>query len=358
MTARKASISTVSVLLTLLGAYLVYRLLSIIIFVLIAFIFAAAISPMVRRLNRRLPLAAAIGVVYLGLLAVFAVLMTVIITPVVQQTTQLIRSAPELLDQVQIQIANLQRQFRLPAVTPNLEEYVTQIAQQAPALAAGVLNVTLGVVTSVAGVLVVLVMAFYWLLERRDIEGTWISLVPRSRRAETREVIEEIEAKLGAYVRGQLILAVIVGLISFFGLLILEMPYILVLALVAGIGELIPLAGPIIGAVPAVVIAFATQSPQEALLVLALYIAIQQFENNFLVPKVMQRSVGLSPLTVLLAVLAGAALLGIIGALLAVPIASAIQVILQHTLFRKQQYLANASPPAPTRTAVTTRTSG
>jgi predicted PurR-regulated permease PerM len=305
-----------------------------------------------------LPLAAAIGVVYLGLLAVFAVLMTVIITPVVQQTTQLIRSAPELLDQVQIQIANVQRQFRLPAVTPNLEEYVTQIAQQAPALAAGVLNVTLGVVTSVAGVLVVLVMAFYWLLERRDIEGTWISLVPRARRAETREVIEEIEAKLGAYVRGQLILAVIVGLISFFGLLVLEMPYILVLALVAGIGELIPLAGPIIGAVPAVVIAFATQSPQEALLVLALYIAIQQFENNFLVPKVMQRSVGLSPLTVLLAVLAGAALLGIIGALLAVPIASAIQVILQHTLFRKQQYLANASPTTTTRTAVTARTSG
>ncbi len=358
MTARQVSIGTVSVLLTLLGAYLVYRLLSIIIFLLIAFIFAAAISPMVRRLNRRLPLTAAIGVVYLGLLAVFAVLMTVIITPVVRQTTQLIQSTPQLLTQAQEQLANLQRQFRLPPVTPNLQEYVTQIAQQAPALAAGVLNVTLGVVTSVAGVLIVLVMAFYWLLERRDIEGTWISLVPRARRAETREVIEEIEAKLGAYVRGQLILAVIVGLISFFGLLLLDMPYILVLSLVAGIGELIPLAGPIIGAVPAVIIAFATQSPQEALLVLALYIGIQQVENNFLVPKVMQRSVGLSPLTVLLAVLAGAALLGIIGALLAVPIASALQVILQHTLFRRQQYLANTSSVVSASTAATTRTSG
>ncbi len=358
MTARQASVGTVAVLLTFLGAYLVYRLLSIIIVLLIAFIFAASISPMVRRLNRRLPLAAAIAVVYLGLFAVFAVLTTVIITPVVQQTTALIQSTPELLTQVQDQLADLQRRFRLPPVTPNLQEYVAQIAQQAPALAAGVLNVTLGVVTSVAGVLVVLVMAFYWLLERRDIEGTWISLVPRARRAETREVIEEIEAKLGAYVRGQLILAGIVGLISFFGLLILDMPYILVLSLVAGIGELIPLAGAIIGAVPAVIIAFATQSPQEALLVLALYIAIQQFENNFLVPKVMQRSVGLSPLTVLLAVLAGAALLGIIGALLAVPIASALQVILQHTLFRRQQYLANASPAATTRTPATTRTSG
>ncbi len=341
MTARRAFVGTVVVLLTLLGAYLVYRLFSIIVLVLIAFIFAAAISPMVRRLNRRLPLAAAIGVVYLGLLAVFAALMTVIITPVVQQTTTLIQNSPRLLDQVQAQITSLQRQFNLPTVTPDLQQYVSQIAQQAPALAAGVLNVTLGVVTSVGGVLVVLVMAFYWLLERRDIEGTWIALVPRSRRAETREVIEEIEGKLGAYVRGQLILAVIVGLFSFFGLLILGMEYVLVLALIAGIGELIPLAGPIIGAVPAVLIAFATESPQTALLVLALYIGIQQVENNFLVPKVMQRSVGLSPLTVLLAVLAGVALLGIIGALLAVPVASAMQVILQHTLFRRQQYLAS-----------------
>jgi len=336
MTARQAFAGSLAALLTLLGAYLVYRLLSIIVFLLIAFIFAAAISPMVRRLNRRLPLAAAIGVVYLGLLAVFAVLMTVIITPVARQTSELVRNAPDLLDRVQVQITNLQRQFNLPTVTPDLQQYVSQIAQQAPALAAGVLNVTLGVVTSVGGVLVVLVMAFYWLLERRDIEGTWISLVPRYRRAETREVIEEIEAKLGAYVRGQLILAVIVGLISFFGLLLLGMDYVLVLALIAGIGELIPLAGPIIGAVPAVGIAFATQSPQKALLVLALYIGIQQAENNLLVPKVMQRSVGLSPLTVLLAVLAGVALLGIIGALLAVPVASAIQVILQHTLFRRQ----------------------
>lgn len=344
MTARQAFAGSLAALLTLLGAYLVYRLLSIIVFLLIAFIFAAAISPLVRRLNRRLPLAAAIGVVYLGLLAVFAVLMTVIITPVARQTTELVRNAPDLLDRVQVQITNLQRQFNLPTVTPDLQQYVSQIAQQAPALAAGVLNVTLGVVTSVGGVLVVLVMAFYWLLERRDIEGTWISLVPRYRRAETREVIEEIEAKLGAYVRGQLILAVIVGLISFFGLLLLGMDYVLVLALIAGIGELIPLAGPIIGAVPAVGIAFATQSPQKALLVLALYIGIQQAENNLLVPKVMQRSVGLSPLTVLFAVLAGVALLGIIGALLAVPVASAIQVILQHTLFRRQQYLANEAP--------------
>ncbi len=344
MTAKQVFQGTVVVLLTLLGAYLLYRLRNIVISLLIAFIFAAAIAPLVRPLNRRLSLGSSIGVVYLGLIVLAAVLLAVIVTPLAAQVGNLIETAPELLGTTQERIAQLQRRFNLPSdiLTPDLQQYYGDLARRAPSLAAGVLNVTLGFFTGIAGILVVLVLAFYWLLERRDVEGTWLSLVPRQHRPEAREIIEEIEGKLGAYVRGQLILALAVGLISFVGLLLFGMPYTLVLALVAAIGELIPLVGPIIGAVPAIIIAFATQSWQIAVGVMILYIGIQQVENNFLVPKIMQRSVGLSPLTVLVAVLAGAALLGIIGALLAVPVASAMQVVLKHTLFRKQNYVMQA----------------
>jgi predicted PurR-regulated permease PerM len=341
MTAKQVFQGTLVVLLTLLGAYLVYRLRTLVISVLIAFIFASAISPLVTRLNRRLPLASSIGLVYLGLIAVVAALLAIIITPLAQQTGTLISTAPDLLGAAQTRLAELQDRFDLPGdlLTPNLQGYYGDLAQRAPALAAGVLNITVGFFTGLAGMLVVLVLAFYWLLERRDVEGTWLSLVPARHRGEAREIIEEIEGKLGAYVRGQLILALIVGILSFAGLLILRVPYSLVLALIGGVGEMIPLIGPFVGAVPAVIIAFATTSPQTAIFVAILYFGIQQTENNLLVPKVMHRSVGLSPMTVLLAVLAGGTLLGIIGALLAVPTASAAQVILKRTLFRNQHYV-------------------
>ena len=344
MTFRQVFQATLAVLVTLLGAYLLFRLRELIISLLIAFIFASAISPLVARLNRRFSLGSSIGFVYLGLFVIATALLTIIISPLATQAVELVRQAPELAGQAQTNITALQERFDLPAElpTPNLQEYYGQLARQGPRLAAGVLNVTLGFVSSVAGVLIILVMAFYWLLERRDIEGTWLGLVPRSGRATAREVIQEVEGKLGAYVRGQLLLAVIVGAISFVGLWLLGVQFKLVLALIAGIGELIPLAGPIIGAIPAIIIALATGSWQKAALVAVLYLGIQQVENNFLVPKVMQRSVGLSALTVLVAVLAGAALLGIVGALLAVPVASATQVILKHTLFRKEPYVMQA----------------
>lgn len=348
MSARQVFVGTLVVLLTLLGAYLVVRLLDILVLLVIAFIFASAISPAVSRLNRRLSLGASIAVVYLGLILVLAGLLTFVTEPLVSQTGSLVAKAPDLLASVQTRISEVQRLLNIPnnSLTSNLQGNYTQLLQRAPALLAGVLNVTLGVISGVAGLIIVMVMAFYWLLERREIESTWFALAPTGWRGEAREMLEEIEVKLGGYVRGQLILGVIVGVMSYVGLLALSIPYALVLALIAGISELIPLAGPIIGAVPAVLVGFA-QSPARAVLVAALYILIQQLENHLLVPKVMQHSVGLSPLAVLFAVLSGGTLLGIIGALLSVPVASTVDVILRHTLLRRQTEHAQTRAQEP-----------
>lgn len=333
MRPKQVFVATLVVLLTLLGAYLIIELRDIIVLLVIAFTFASAVAPAVTRLNRRLPLGASIGVVYITLILVVAGMLTFIFQPLVSQTGTLINNAPQLLEDAEARIADLQEFVRIPNTpAPDLTRYYSQLAERAPTLVRGVLNVTIGFITGLAGVAVVLVLAFYWLLERRNIEGTWLSLVPSDKRTEARQIIVEIEAKLGGYVRGQLLLAVIVGILSYFGLLILDIEYVLVLALLAGISELIPLVGPFIGAVPAVLVAL-VESPTKALLVVGLYFIIQQLENHLLVPKVMEHSVGLSALTVLVAVLAGAALLGIVGVVLSVPVASAIQVILNHTLF-------------------------
>ena len=345
MTARQVFVATAVVLLTYGASVLVLRLVSLIILLLIAFIFASAIAPAVTRLNRRLSLPVSIAVVYLGLILTFALLAAVILQPLVTQAAEFIRSVPGLLGQAQTRVVELQRELDIPTnvASPDLVRNYGQLIQRAPALAAGLLNVTLGFISELAALLLILVIAFYWLLERRNIEGTWLALVPRERRPVARTILTEIEVKLGGYVRGQLTLGVIVGVLSYIGLFLLDMPFTLVLGLISGIGELIPLAGPFIGAAPAVLLALSV-SPTKALQVIVLYVVIQQVENNFLVPKVMERSVGLSPLTVLVAVLVGTSLLGIVGALISVPVASAISVILRHTLFkeRQEQY---AQPP-------------
>ena len=147
-------------------------------------------------------------------------------------------------------------------------------------------------------------------------------------------ITEKIQNKIGQWLRGQLILMAIIFFVTFIGLKIIGVPYALVLALVAGITEIIPYAGPILGAMPAVFIAF-TISPVKGLLAVLLYFLIQQAENHLIVPKVMQRTTGLNPIIVIVAVLVGAQLAGVLGALLAVPIAAALEVVI-HERFDKK----------------------
>jgi predicted PurR-regulated permease PerM len=346
MLAKRVFVATVVVLLTLLGAYLVMRLMSLIVLLLVAFVFASAISPLVRRLNRRLGLGVSIGVVYVVLAALAAGAFAIILTPLVQQASTLFASTDDLLTEVQNQIDTLRVQFRVPELLPELDlrEAYNYLLNQAPSLAVGVLNYTLGAITAVFSALIVLVVAFYWLLERRNIESTWLRLVPRHSQREARQIIEEIEDKAGGYVRGVTTLAAIMSVLSYVSLTLVGrftgsetlVRYTLVLALVAGLAEFVPLAGPFIAAAPAILIAFA-DSPFEALVVAIVYFVLQQFENNLLVPKVMQHSVGLSPLTTLVAVLSGTALLGVVGALLSVPVASAIKIVLNHTLLARRE---------------------
>jgi predicted PurR-regulated permease PerM len=172
-------------------------------------------------------------------------------------------------------------------------------------------------------------MAFYWLTSREQTLALLLLLSPKAQRQRVHAVWNDIEFRLGAYVRGQAILMVIIGISSYIGLFLLGVPYAPALALIAGITEAIPIVGPLIGAVPAVIVGF-TVSPVTGLLVAALYGVIQALENNVLVPKSMSSNVGLNPLVIIIAIVAGSTLNGIVGAVLAIPLAGALQVLAQH----------------------------
>ena len=177
----------------------------------------------------------------------------------------------------------------------------------------------------------VFITAFYWLSEKETIKRVMVNIFPEGNREQALEIWETIEVKLGGWIRGQLVLCLIIGLASTAFYFALDLPFWLALGIFAGITEIVPFVGPIIGGGAAVFIAL-TDSWQKALIVLAFVIILQQIESAALVPRVMRNAVGMSPLTVILAVLIGERVGGILGSILAIPVGAMIQVFLQVTL--------------------------
>jgi predicted PurR-regulated permease PerM len=178
----------------------------------------------------------------------------------------------------------------------------------------------------------VFVLAFYWLVERASIKRVLLRTVSAARARDVNIVWMEVEDKLGGWVRGQIILMLAIGGMATLGYVVLGLPNPVLLGVVAGLCEIIPMIGPFLAFAPAVLVALVTVDPVRALMVVAYALVIQQLESNVLVPRVMGRTVGISAFTVMLGILIGGALAGLPGAFLAVPIAGAAQVILAHTL--------------------------
>ena len=315
-------------------AWLLIQIEEILLAILIAAILAAGVAPIVSRLEKirwtqrgvRLSRIAAIVLVFLGIIVVLLAVGALLVTPLVIETQQFIANFPQRTAELQAQLVSLHAKY---AWLPDLAVYVQRLPQELNNLsrffapAAGVAFRFLG---GVATVITVLFMAFYMLVEGPAIRSGFAALFPRRERAKIEEVLDQIGAKFGGWLRGQLLLGFIIGLAAWLLTSLIGLPYPVLLGIVAGITELVPMVGPTLGAIPAVFLAL-FQPPVKILFVIAGYAAIQQAESNFVVPRVMRSAVGLSPLLTILALVIGGKLLGIMGALLGVPVAAALQVV-------------------------------
>jgi predicted PurR-regulated permease PerM len=205
-----------------------------------------------------------------------------------------------------------------------------------------VFQYVLGLFSGLLDVLMILLLALYITTDGPRIGRYLLAFLPADRHEQAARVTGRIFQRLGGWVSGQILLCVIIGSMSWLGLVVIGVPYAVVLALIAGVMEAVPNIGPIIAAVPAVLIA-ALYSPLQALLVLILYLVIQQLENYVVVPRVMSRAVELHPLAVLLALLVGSELMGVLGAVLAVPVTAAISVIVDEIRSERLTPAANAA---------------
>lgn len=191
-------------------------------------------------------------------------------------------------------------------------------------------NILFGILGFLGGILstiLILVISFYLVVEENGVEKFVQTLVPAEYRNQALRIIKKAEINLGKWFIGQLFLGFIIGLATFIGLYFIGVPYALVLGIVAGVLELIPYIGPTLSAIPAVAIAF-TVSPLLAAATLILYFFIQQFENYLIVPKVMEKSVGLHPVIIIIAMLIGGQFAGIMGIILAIPVTTIISIVL------------------------------
>lgn len=309
--------SVAIIALILLGIYFVYLILDIIILLFVALILMTALNPIVNwMVKHEVPRGMSIATVYVALmLLLIAGFMAVI---------------PELIDQ----LVSLFNQISLPPHIVRLfanQEYtledlqiITNQLTSIPKLIDSISSAfTIVIYAVTAGA-----MSFYMLLERDELHKHLVWLFGETQAEEKAEkFINKLELQIGHWVRGEFSLMFIVGFLTYIGLTILGIPYALPLAILAGLLEILPNIGPTLSAVPALIVAYlAFGSWWMVLAVLALYIAVQQLENNFIVPAVMKRSVGLNPLVTILLILIGLKLGGIVGAILVIPIFLVIKV--------------------------------
>lgn len=291
--------------------WFLWQIKEIILILFLAFILMSALRPFVEKLEKfRIPRILSILFVYLVLLFFLGGVVGAIFPPLIFQTLKFWERLPELFNRI------------LPFLPLNFEF----LTQQLTPVGGNILRVTFGFFSNIVTLVTFLVFTFYLLLEREHLEQTFKTLFGEETGGKIVRTTWKIEERLGAWVRGEIILMFLIGLACFVGLTALGVDYALPLALTAGILEIIPIAGPILGGIPAVLVALVT-SPVLALAVVALYFIIQQLENNLIVPTVMRKATGLPPIVTLLALLIGGKLAGIFGALLAVPTVVVLQTI-------------------------------
>lgn len=321
-----APITVVYFLSSLLGLYFLFLIRDIVLLVFMAFILMVALGPVSRKLQQYLkfPRVLSIATTYVLFVGVLALFFSIIVPPLITQLGGLISLIH--IPVVQDELANFQ--FSLE----DISSVVARVGSSLSAVFAIVTSTFSGIFTTFT----LFVMSFFMLQERERIHWRIRWFTDNKDHIEKgRLFIDDVESQLGGWVRGQLILMLVIGSITYIGLSALSIPYALPLAILAGLLEMVPNIGPTIAAIPAIVIAYFTVSPVMSIAVLVLTILIQQVENNFLVPKIMHDNAHVSPLVSIVAILVGVKLGGVIGALLAVPIYIVIRAAYTTFIYKK-----------------------
>jgi predicted PurR-regulated permease PerM len=342
----RGAAATLGALVVVGLVWLAASAMTVLLLLFLSILLAAGLEPLIERLRGRLPMGrlATILLVYALFLVAVVVLALVIVPGALAQAGAVVERLPDVLAEVRAWAEGLRPAALSETVVALVDELAAIVAAPAPPSGDDVVEASLTVAEALVAVATILTIVIFWLVEHPRLQRYALAFLPSDRRAGAREAWNDVEERLGLWVRGQLILMGSIGLATGIAYSLLGVPAALLLAVIAAICEAIPIIGPLLGAIPALLFA-ATVSPELALVVCLVYIVIQIVEGNVLVPLVMRNTIGLSPFLVIVSLLVGTAVAGIAGALVAVPIAASIEVVLERLQAREV-------PVAPDPTAV------
>lgn len=325
MNQSKLEISWTSILkffAVLLGLLFLYKILDILVLFFIVLVIVAALYPIVDRWERYMARVLAVILLYLIIIAVVVLVGFLILPPLIFQIHNLTLNLPTYLSKIWPAIENWRNIISIS------QQSLSTLSSALSKVSTGLYSTTLGFVNGIIALVTAFILTFYMLLEKQVAREFIVTLLPVERKEQIIGLLRKVALKMGGWLRGQLLLCLLIGILDLIGLLILQVPFALTLAIWAGLVEIIPYIGPWLGLLPAALLGF-TVSPLVGILVIVWFIGVQQLEANVLVPKIMQKAVGLSPVIIILAILIGAKLLGILGVILAVPAAAALLVLIQ-----------------------------
>lgn len=319
---RTVELSHRTIIFTILFLALIWLLIqisSIILGLFVAFLLMTALDPLVDKVSRlKIPRGLSILIVYFAFIGIVIAGLTSVVPPLIEQTTNLVNSAPFLF----VEIAGWLKGLGIQVDS----DLIAQQASQLGAIPGNLVRLIISLFSNLITIFTILVITFYLLLERQNLDKYLLVLFGKGGEKQAKSFADKLETRLGGWVRGELTLMTIIGFITYIGLFLLGIPYALPLAILAGLLEIVPTIGPIISSVPAILLAL-TISPVTALATAALYFIVQQAENAFILPKVMQKATGVNPLMTMVALAIGFKLAGVIGAVLAVPILIVIHLV-------------------------------
>lgn len=331
------------VVLAAFVGYLIVCLWPIAAIILISLMLVAALSPIVRSIQRKYNRRTATTLVVAMLLAVIVAILAVTIPPVVSQFSQLASDLERILIEVQ-----------------------SNLSEHSPSLARALAHVRVAALpdidapqttrefvftgfTLVAGFVTMLMLTVYFVVDGPTVAKTLVSFFPRERRLQIRQMFGEIGDQVGAYIRGQLLTSCLAGVVTFVVLSAFGVPNALALSWLVALLDAIPIVGPIAAMVPIAVKSYGVNA-ETAAWVLGILIVYSQIESYVIVPRLFGKALNLSPLTVLLSILVGATLLGIVGAFIALPFAAVVPILLRYFReWRAEGTEGPESPPAPAR---------
>jgi len=318
---QKVDISTLSIVKVFLVAImfvLLYWVRDVLLMVFISLILAASFQPIVKTWSKKIGKTLAV----LLLLAIFLLIITgffYMIAPLlIDQVKQLVADFPSYSDKF---IA-----FR--DHTPSIQKWLDSFSTTLSNSVGNLINLTVSVIGGVVTFFTIIILTIYFLLDDKSFSGLGQNVLTSEKADDSLVVLKKVSVKLGNWLRGQLLLGLIIGIIVYIGLIAMEVPYALTLAVVSGVLEIVPIVGPFVSGIIAAIIAYSV-SPILAAIVVIFYLVVQQVENNLLVPKIMQKAIGLPPAIIIVGILVMGKLMGVIGALLAVPVLGILYVLFE-----------------------------